>query len=157
MAVLLMICIALGRFLTGILAKRIKWIYIAVGSVSLAVVLVLLVLPLAKNIEAKEIQSIADLPAVSYLFPLIGLFLAPLYPLINSTILTSVDKSMHSSLAGILTFFSAVGGTVGSLLIGNLFDSLGGDRVFYLSLIPLSIIFISFFIINKLTSNQVEV
>jgi fucose permease len=156
MAVLLMICIALGRFLTGILAKRIKWIYIAVGSVSLAVILVLLVLPLAKNIEAKEIQSIADLPAVSYLFPLIGLFLAPLYPLINSTVLTSVDKSMHSSLAGILTFFSAVGGTVGSLLIGSLFDSLGGDRVFYLSLIPLSIILISFFIINKLTSNQAE-
>ncbi|WP_299129720.1 MFS transporter [uncultured Winogradskyella sp.] len=156
MAVLLMICIALGRFLTGILAKRIKWLYIAVTSVVLAVMLVLLVLPLAQNIESKAVESIADLPAVSYLFPLIGLFLAPLYPLINSTVLTSVDKSMHSALAGILTFFSAVGGTVGSLLIGNLFDSLGGDRVFYLSLIPLVIILISFFIINRLTTYQVQ-
>ncbi len=152
MAVLLMIFIALGRFLTGILVKRIKWIYISIASVILAVILVLLVLPLAKNIEVTDIKSITDLPVVSYLFPLIGLFLAPLYPLINSTVLTTVDKSIHSSLAGILTFFSAIGGTVGSFLIGSLFDSLGGDRVFYLSLIPLGIIFMSLFIVNKLTS-----
>jgi len=152
MAVLLMVSIALGRFITGLLAKKIKWLYISVGSVVLAVILVLLVLPLAKNVESAEITSLVDLPVVSYLFPLIGLFLAPLYPLINSTVLSSVDKVLHSPLAGILTFFSAVGGTLGSLLIGNLFDSFGGDKVFYLSLIPFGIMFVLFFVINKLTS-----
>lgn len=151
MAVLLMLSIALGRLLTGIIAKRIKWVYIATISVVLGIILVLLVLPLASNIEPREINSLADLPIVSYLFPLIGLFLAPLYPLVNSTVLTSVDKEIHSSLAGILTFFSAVGGTVGSIAIGHLFDSIGGDKVFYLSLIPFGIIFGLFFIINKLT------
>ncbi len=151
MAVLLMVSIALGRFITGILAKRIKWIYISVGSVILAVILVLMVLPMAANVQSKEINSLADLPVVSYLFPLIGLFLAPLYPLINSTVLSSVDKSLHSPLAGILTFFSAVGGTLGSLLIGNLFDSLGGEKVFYLSLVPFGIMFLLFFVINKFT------
>ncbi|NER18123.1 MFS transporter [Spongiivirga citrea] len=154
MAVLLMVSIALGRFIAGILSKKIKWIYISAISAVLAIVLVLLVLPLAENIEAKEIKSITDLPVVSYLFPLIGLFLAPLYPLINSTVLSSVDKGIHSSLAGILTFFSAVGGTAGSLLIGNLFDSLGGDKVFYLSIIPFGLMFIIFFVINKMTSNS---
>lgn len=154
LAVLLMISIALGRFLTGLLAKRIKWLYISIGSVVLAIILVLLVLPLASNVEAREINSLADLPVVSYLFPLIGLFLAPLYPLINSTVLSSVEKALHSPLAGILTFFSAVGGTLGSLLIGNLFDSLGGEKVFYLSMIPFGIMIVSFFIINKLTSTS---
>ena len=152
MAVLLMVSIALGRFLTGIIAKKVKWFYISVVCVILAVVLVLLVLPLAKNIDAIEINSLADLPVVSYLFPLIGLFLAPLYPLVNSTVLSSVDKSKHSALAGILTFFSAIGGTLGSLLIGNLFDSLGGDKVFYLSLIPFGLMFIIFVVINRLTT-----
>ena len=152
MAVLLMVSIALGRFLTGIIAKKVKWFYISVVCVPLAVVLVLLVLPLAKNIDAIEINSLADLPVVSYLFPLIGLFLAPLYPLVNSTVLSSVDKSKHSALAGILTFFSAIGGTLGSLLIGNLFDSLGGDKVFYLSLIPFGLMFIIFVVINRLTT-----
>lgn len=152
MAVLLMISIALGRFITGIIAKKIKWFYISITCVILAVILVLIVLPLAKNVEPTEINSIADLPIVSYLFPLIGLFLAPLYPLVNSTVLSSVDKSKHSSLAGILTFFSAVGGTLGSLLIGNLFDTLGGEKVFYLSLVPFGLMFISFFVINRLTA-----
>ena len=113
-------------------------------------------MPLAENVEVTTINSIADLPAVSYLFPLIGLFLAPLYPLINSTVLTSVDKSIHSSLAGILTFFSAVGGTVGSFLIGSLFDTLGGDKVFYLSLIPFGIILLSLFLVNRITTKIVS-
>ncbi len=152
MTVLLMVFITLGRFITGVIAKKIPWFYISTVCVILAMVLVLLVLPLAENVETVKINSLADLPMVSYLFPLIGLFLAPLYPLINSTILTSVEKEKHSSLAGILTFFSAVGGTVGSLLIGNLFDSFGGDKVFYLSLIPFAIMFILFFVINKLTA-----
>lgn len=151
MSVLLMVCIALGRFITGIIAKKVKWFTISVVCVVLAVILVLLVLPMAANVKATTINSITDLPAVSYLFPLIGLFLAPLYPLVNSTILSSVDKSKHSALAGILTFFSAIGGTVGSLVIGNLFDSLGGEKVFYLSLIPFGFMFVMFFIINKLT------
>lgn len=152
MAVLLMISIAMGRFITGIIAKKVKWIYISAVCVVLAIVLVLLVLPLAQNVVAIEINSLADLPVVSYLFPLIGLFLAPLYPLVNSTVLSSVDKSKHSALAGILTFFSAIGGTLGSLLIGNLFDSLGGDKVFYLSLIPFGLMFIIFVVINRLTT-----
>ena len=155
MAVLLMVAIATGRFVTGILAKKIKWIYISSISVVLAIVLVLMVLPLAKNVAPREINSIADLPVVSYLFPLIGLFLAPLYPLVNSTMLTSTDKSHQSALAGLLTFFSAIGGTVGSLLVGNLFDTLGGDKVFYLSLIPFALIFISLFIINRLSSKGI--
>ena len=155
MAVLLMVAIATGRFVTGILAKKIKWIYISSISVVLAIVLVLMVLPLAKNVAPREINSIADLPVVSYLFPLIGLFLAPLYPLVNSTMLTSTDKSHQSALAGLLTFFSAIGGTVGSLLVGNLFDTLGGDKVFYLSLIPFALIFISLFMINRLSSKGI--
>lgn len=154
MAVLLMISIALGRFITGYLVKKIKWIYISATCVFLAILLVLLVLPLAKDVQVTTINSITDLPAVSYLFPLIGLFLAPLYPLVNSTILSSVDKSKHSSLAGILTFFSAIGGTFGSLIIGNLFDSLGGEKVFYLSLVPFTLMLIIFFIINRLTTNS---
>jgi len=96
MAVLLMVCIALGRFITGIIAKKIKWIYISVVSVILAVILVLMVLPMAANVEPRVVKSLSDLPSVSYLFPLIGLFLAPLYPLINSTILTSQASALDT-------------------------------------------------------------
>jgi FHS family glucose/mannose:H+ symporter-like MFS transporter len=150
MAVILMLSYAVGRFLTGLLVKQVKWVYISLVGLVCAAILVLIVLPMAKNVSVHEVSTMADLPLVSYLFPMIGLFLAPLYPLVNSTVLSSVDKVHHSPLAGILVFFSAVGGTSGSLIIGFLFDEFGGDKVFYLSLIPMTIILLSIFRLNKL-------
>lgn len=151
MAVILMTSMALGRFLTSLLVKRIPWIYIASTGVFLAAMLVLLVLPMAKDVEVTKVSMFADLPLVSFLFPMIGLFLAPLYPLIISAVLSSTEKAQHSSLSGIVVFFSAIGGTSGSLIIGYMFDVFGGDRVFYLSLIPMTIILLSLFRLRKLT------
>lgn len=150
MAVILMISYAVGRFVTSILVKKTKWIYIAMTGLLLAAALVLIVLPMANNISDIEVNTMADLPLVSFLFPMIGLFLAPLYPLVSSTVLSGVDKIHHSPLAGILVFFSAIGGTCGSLIIGFMFDKFGGDKVFYLSLIPMAIILITLLRLNKL-------
>ena len=119
-----------------------------------AAILVLVVLPMASNVPDMEVNALADLPLVSFLFPMIGLFLAPLYPLISSTVLSATDKSHHSALAGILTFVSALGGTLGSVIIGNLFDLLGGNKVFYLSLIPMSIILVTLFFLNRITGKN---
>jgi fucose permease len=152
MAVILMASFAVGRLITGVLVKKIKWIYIAVTGLVCSAILVLIVLPMANNIPDQEVRVLADLPLVSFLFPMIGLFLAPLYPLISSTVLSNTDKSKHSALAGILTFASAIGGTFGSLIIGSLFDTLGGNKVFYLSLIPMTIILIVLFALNKLSN-----
>lgn len=151
MAVILMISYAVGRFLSGLLVEKIQWLYITIFGLIGAAILVLVVLPMAQNVSVNQVSKFADLPLVSFLFPLIGLFLAPLYPLVSSTVLSAVEQKFHSPLAGILVFFSAVGGTCGSLIIGHLFDSLGGDRVFYLSLIPMAIILITLFRLNGLT------
>ena len=150
MAVILMISYAVGRFLTGLLVKSIKWIYISLFGLIAAAALVLIVLPMAKNVSVTEVSTMADLPLVSFLFPMIGLFLAPLYPLVSSTILSAVDPEQHSPLAGILVFFSAIGGTSGSLIIGYMFDRFGGDNVFYLSLIPMAVILVGILRLNKM-------
>ena len=150
-SVILMASIALGRFITGMLVKKVKWIYIAICGLILAAILVPVVLPMAENVPQQQVKTLADLPLVSFLFPMIGLFLAPLYPLVSSTVLTLTDKAKHSSLAGILTFASAIGGTLGSVIIGNLFDILGGNKVFYLSLVPMAIIFVAILALNRLS------
>jgi fucose permease len=154
MAVILMASFAVGRFITGLLVKKVKWIYIAVTGIVGAATLVLIVLPMASNVPNMEVNSLKDLPLVSFLFPMIGLFLAPLYPLISSTVLSATEKIHHSALAGILTFVSALGGTLGSVIIGNLFDLLGGNKVFYLSLIPMSIILIALFFLNRIAGKN---
>ena len=154
MAVILMASFAIGRFITGMLVKKIKWIYIALFGLLGAAVLVLVVLPMASNVPEMQASKLGDLPLVSFLFPMIGLFLAPLYPLISSTVLSATKKTDHSALAGILTFVSALGGTLGSVIIGNLFDLLGGNKVFYLSLIPMSIILVALFILNRIVGKS---
>ncbi len=151
MSVILMVSIAFGRFVSSIISKKIGWFYIAMVCVIGAGIFLILVLPLAENIHPQKINSLQNIPVVSFIFPLIGIFLAPMYPLVNSALLSHTPKNQQSSLAGILTFFSAIGGTVGSMVIGNLFEKLGGERVFYLSLIPLLIILITFIFINKWT------
>jgi len=151
--VLLMVFITLGRFLTGIFVKKINWIFIAIGGVIAAGIIVLVVLPLAQNASGEVITKLVDIPLAGFLFPLIGLFLAPLYPLVSSRVLSSLSKEYHSALAGILTFSSAVGGTLGSVIVGFLFDSMGGSKVFYLSLIPLSVLLIVLIRLNKLTKS----
>lgn len=154
MAVILMLSIAFGRFMSGMIVKKIHWyIYLTVclfGAASL----IIFVLPMASDIEITEINSITQVPLIGFVFPLIGLFLAPIYPIVNSTILSATEKQFHGAVAGLLTFFSAIGGTFGSLTIGYLFEKIGGSKAFYFSLIPLTVLIVVIYFINKLNKKN---
>ena len=149
MAVILMLSIALGRYISSILVKKISWIYILATCLIGAALMVLFVLPQTQNLAPKEIKSLSDVPVIAYVFPLIGFFLAPIYPLINSFVLSSTEKIFHSPMAGLLTFFSAIGGTLGSRLVGYLFKNIGGQKAFYFSLIPMAILLICLLFFSK--------
>lgn len=149
MAVILMLSIALGRYISSILVKKISWIYILATCLIGAALMVLFVLPQTQNLAPKEIKSLSDVPVIAFVFPLIGFFLAPIYPLINSFVLSSTEKIFHSPMAGLLTFFSAIGGTLGSRLVGYLFKNIGGQKAFYFSLIPMAILLICLFFFSK--------
>jgi MFS transporter, FHS family, glucose/mannose:H+ symporter len=154
MAVILMLSIAFGRFMSGMIVKKIHWyIYLTVclfGAASL----IIFVLPMASDIEITETNSITQVPLIGFVFPLIGLFLAPIYPIVNSTILSATEKQFHGAVAGLLTFFSAIGGTFGSLTIGYLFEKIGGSKAFYFSLIPLTVLIVVIYFINKLNKKN---
>jgi hypothetical protein len=45
-----------------------------------------------------------DVPVIAYVFPLIGFFLAPIYPLVNSFVLSATEKMFHSPMASLLVF-----------------------------------------------------
>lgn len=151
MAVILALSIALGRFLSGLMSKWLSWNVIVTGSLTAAALLVVFVLPMANNLEGRAIESISDIPLIGFVFPLIGLFLAPIYPLVNAAVLGATRKSLHSSMAGLLTFFSAIGGTLGSRLVGQLFETIGGGKAFYFSIIPLTLLVGLVFVLKKLS------
>ena len=150
MAVILMLSIALGRYICALLVKRISWILLLCSCLTGAALMVLFVLPQTQNMPQREIHSIGDVPVIAYVFPLIGFFLAPIYPLVNSFVLSSTEKIYHSPMASLLVFFSAVGGTLGSRLVGYLFKNIGGQKAFYFSLFPMAILFICILLFSRM-------
>ncbi|CAN5494639.1 MFS transporter [soil metagenome] len=142
MAVILMLSIALGRYISSLVVKKVLWVVILGVCMVGAAFMVIFILPQTKNLEAGAINSLADVPLIAFVFPLIGFFLAPIYPLINSFVLSATEKMFHSPMASLLTFFSALGGTFGSRLVGYLFKNIGGEKAFYFSLIPMSVLMI---------------
>jgi FHS family glucose/mannose:H+ symporter-like MFS transporter len=157
MAVILMLSIAGGRYLSSILVKKMHWLTLLIACLTGAALMIVIILPKIGTLEVKEIKTLSDVPVIAYVFPLIGFFLAPIYPLVNSTVLSATEKILHSPMASLLVFFSAIGGTGGSRLVGHLFQSVGGNNAFYFSLIPLSILIICLIVLNRLISKSQKI
>jgi fucose permease len=155
MASILAVSTALGRFIAGFLLRKIHWLKVLISCLLLAAILVVLVIPLASKVHVVSINNWLDAPFVAYLFPLIGLLLAPVYPAINSVILSSLPLHQHASMSGLIVIFSALGGTTGSIITGNIFEAYGGQTAFYFSLIPITILIISLVFFNRLQKNEV--
>ncbi len=133
-------CLALGRLSAGVLLKRFDWYPILLVCLVAMAALIVVILPLTENIQISNDTDWYSLPIAAWIFPLIGLFMAPIYPIINSVILSALPKDKHASMTGLIVVFSALGGTSGSLITGLVFSTFDGQTAFYLTLIPISII-----------------
>jgi fucose permease len=151
MASILAISLAIGRLLAGVLTKKVDWIYILIACTVLAMLMVLFVLPKTVELNVGEIDSFTDIPLIGFAFPIVGLFIAPIYPLLNSVVLSSLPKKLHSPMTGLIVVFSALGGTLGSRIIGWLFKNQGPENAFYYTMIPMGLLLIAYFILKKLT------
>lgn len=154
MASILTISLAIGRLIAGVVTKKVNWIWVLSFCILSAMLIVIFVLPKTVGLEVKRIDSISDIPLIGFAFPLIGLFIAPIYPLLNSIVLSALPKNLQSSMTGLIVIFSALGGTLGSRITGWLFKNKGPENAFYFTLIPMSLLLISFFILKKITSKD---
>jgi MFS transporter, FHS family, glucose/mannose:H+ symporter len=147
---------AVGRFLAGILLKKMNWLVVLACSLVLAAALVLIAIPLAKNVSGTPITGWGTAPLAAFVFPLIGLLLAPIYPAINSVILSTLPVQKHGAMSGLIIVFSALGGTTGSIITGTVFQHYGGEAAFYCSLIPMTILFVSLFVFKRLKGRSIS-
>jgi MFS transporter, FHS family, glucose/mannose:H+ symporter len=154
MAGILAASTAVGRFLAGVVLKKLKWLTVLIICVLLSGGMVLLALPMAQNLGNEVITGWGNAPLVAFVFPMIGLFIAPIYPSINSVILSALPKNKHGIMSGLIVIFSALGGTTGSLITGYIFEHFGGQSAFYFSLIPMTILIICLVIFNKLSEKK---
>jgi len=141
---------AIGRLASGAIMKKVNWFWVLVSSLACAMLLVVLVLPLTRGVEPDSVTGWLSAPFAAYIFPLIGLFIAPIYPTLSSTVLSKLPKAKQSGMTGLIVIFSALGGTTGSIITGYLFDRLDGITAFYLVLIPMGVLLLLFFPYRKL-------
>ena len=158
MASILALSLALGRFVAGFLTKYINWVVLVVVCVVFSGGILIYILPqLQGDIQSiGEITSLTQVPLLGYILPLIGLFIAPIYPLLNSTVLSSLPKNLHSPMSELIIIFSALGGTIGSRIVGELFESIGGAKAFYFLLIPMVLLIIFVLLIDRMSKKKIK-
>ena len=149
MASILALSLALGRFVAGQVVKHVSWVVLLTVCLLASMGIVAFVLPQALSYDADPIHSLLDVPAIGFIFPLIGLFISPVYPLISSATLSALPQHMHSAMTGLIVIFSALGGTLGSRIIGMLFEHVGGARAFSFMLIPITLLIIALWMLNR--------
>lgn len=151
MASILAASTALGRFAAGVVLRRFDWFTVLAAGLLLAAGLVLLALPMTGARPASPVAAWSGAPPAAFVFPLIGFFIAPVYPAINSVVLSSLPQRDHAAMAGLIVVFSALGGTTGSILTGTLFELVGGETAFYFSLVPITLVLFTLFLFKRQT------
>lgn len=142
MASILAASFAIGRFLGGFILKKFDWYKVLTISLIAAAALVLITMPLARNLDTETVSSWLKAPLAAFVFPLIGICLAPVYPAINSVILSALPVHQHAPMSGLIVVFSALGGTTGSIITGHMFEAFDGQTAFTLSIVPIGLILV---------------
>ena len=145
---------ALGRFLAGFLMKKFNWFIVLSCCLVLAAILVLITSSMTENVSGKPITGWSTAPLVAFIFPLIGLLIAPIYPAINSVILSRLPAAKHGLMSGLIIVFSALGGTTGSIVTGHIFEEFGGQSAFKLSLLPIGILLFFLFVFKRIQGDD---
>lgn len=123
----------IGRYYTSYIIVKFNWYRYVLFCLIMALFVVLIIQAMMYSVENYLIL-------IMILFPCIGLFLSPLYPLYNSKILMRTGKEKVNLLVSCIMIFSSIGSSFGSMGISLLFQhKLDNNFVLFLS-IPLLII-----------------
>jgi fucose permease len=131
--------IAVGRIFFGIIMKKISWKKVLLLGLVSCAVLIIVTLELSQIVPRDTQNSYIGI-TVALLLPLMGFFLGPIYPTLCSSILSSLPANMQSAMAGLIIIFSALGGTIGSRIVSQIFAHFGGVIAFYCVLIPIALL-----------------
>ncbi len=148
--------LAIGRLSAGALIHRFGWYALLNASLFCMAALVLGTLPFTYGYEANPEMTWGTAPIAAYVFPFVGLFMAPIYPALSSVMLSSLPKRQHSSMTGLIVIFSALGGSAGSMITGYVFGHFSGQTAFYFSLVPIVVITITLRLFRRETNKAIE-
>lgn len=144
--------LAVGRLSASGLVARMGWLKLLLMCLAVVAALILATLPSTRGLRLRGDIGWFDAPIAAYIFPLIGVFMAPIYPIVSSVVLSALPRDKHAAMVGLMVIFSALGGTIGSLITGTIFDRFSGQTAFNLLLIPLALIALALVRLHRLTA-----
>lgn len=104
-----------GRTLTANIIRRFSLPRYYILCMSLIIILLTIILGI-QYFDAENSRMLL------FLFPVIGLFLSPLYPVINSKMIAQVDKGRINLFTSLIVIFSSLGSSVSSIIMAVLFE-----------------------------------
>jgi len=140
---------AVGRLGAGLILRYLPWHWLLASCLLAMAALILVAMPMAAQAPLSGAERWTQAPAAAFVLPLIGLFMAPIYPAINSAILSALPVTRHAAMTGLIVLFSALGGTTGSLMTGQLFARFDGPTAFYLLLAPMALLLIGVMVLHR--------
>ena len=121
--------VALSRFVFGYIVRRVPAFVLQLVYLGCAASLLTTVLLLTRGAQSPG--------GLAYLLACVGFFIGPIYPTLNSMMLSQLDKSLHSSMTGLIIVASALGGTIGSQILGTLSQHYTTHAAFHFPLVPI--------------------
>lgn len=134
--------LALGRLFFSAILKYVKSLIVLVACMSLALVVFVASMFVIKSMPpaSRILSNWTQLPPIAFWLPLVGFFIAPIYPTLCSLLLTCFSsKRFQSPIASVIVIFSAIGGIAGAALLGYMFRILGPAKGIAIPAIPLFI------------------
>ncbi|MBT9582972.1 MFS transporter [bacterium] len=126
--------VALSRFVFGFFVRRMSAFVLQLAYLSCAFGLLVTVLLLSRGAAPPQ--------GLAYVLACVGFFIGPIYPTLNSMMLSQLDKSLHSSMTGLIIVSSALGGTIGSQILGAISQHYTTHAAFHFPLLPIAALFV---------------
>ena len=131
--------LALSRFAFGYLVRKFSAYWLQLIYLATAFALTLGVLTLTRGHQPQaEITQFSAVPPLVFVFCCVGFFIGPIYPTLNSMVLSQLPLRLHSSMTGLIIVASALGGTFGSQLLGSLSARFSTHSAFHFPLLPMA-------------------
>lgn len=134
MASVFALSIAASKITFGFIIRKIDCKKIIIIGLICCTILIISTLQLSKLINPDESGSIIAM-LMALLFPMIGFFMAPIYLTLCLSVLSSQPENLQNAMAGLFIIFSALGDTIGSRVISEIFVHFEGVIVLYCVLI----------------------
>lgn len=140
--------LALGRLAGGLLLRRLAWPVVLYGCVLGTAAVVIASIVLAPH-GAMGGADWLHPPLQVFILPAAGFFFSPIYPTLNSIVLSALPQHRQAPMTGLIIAFSALGGTLGSFITGQIFSHFGGSHAFAMTLVPLVLLMLSLWFLRR--------